>query len=228
MELVIGLTSNKLAHIVTDQGWHEVVPVAHLKTRGTPSGTRRETSIYTNFANWRLLDVDEANTYPQAFGIQANLADHQVFEFSSGGHIYHVLALVVIRALLRNKPSLINAVFRPQGLELTVTPIFENNRLSMCALPDIHHRVVGPDFLLWLYAYPSARRMFHSIFLLSMRGQLGLTLPDCTIEIQPRFMRLHRPKGIRYVTQLGIVNLRTGERPLEFYETQTSVSCFNR
>lgn len=228
MELVIGLSSNKLAHIVTDQGARESVAVAQLKTRGIPLGRFKAGRLITDFEGWRLLDVEEANAYPQAFGIQADMLNHQVFEFYCGIHIYHVPAIAVIRALLRNKARLMSAMFQPQGLDNAVTPVFDGERFSTCVLPGSAHHELHPAYLTWLYAYPSARRMFHSIFQYALKSQLGVMLPCCVIEIRPRFNALHRLHKIRYVTDLNIITIKTGERPLGFFDTKFSFIRFYR
>jgi hypothetical protein len=227
MELVIGLSDAKQAHVVTDQGKRESMEVTDLRARGTPNGKYKAKPLTTDFSNWQLLNVEEANWYPSAFGIKADMRKHQTFEFSSGECRYIVPAIVLIRALLKDKASLMLAAFQPQGLERTITPIFEDDRLTSCWIREVDRARCNGEFLLWLYAYPSVRTAFHSIFQYALQGSIGLTLPTGTALVSAKFSAEHRQNKTRYVTDLSIRSVKTEEMPLDFFQPQSSEVRFH-
>jgi hypothetical protein len=187
-----------------------------LRARGVPMGSLEADTISTSFDTWRLLSAEEARSYPSAFGIQADMATHQIFEFSKGCYRYRIPAIVLVRALLKNRASLMTAIYRPQGLERAITPLFEGERLESCVNSESSRLGVNNDFLLWLYGYPSARKMFHSAYEHLMHGRIGLTLPQGTVIARSTFFAESPVHEVRYVTELKIGYLKTAELPLEF------------
>lgn len=228
MEIVTGMGGNQIAHVLTNRGKRASVVPQLLRTRGAPVGMFKAGPIRTDFLSWRLLTGDEANRYPRAFGIPADMSCHQVFEFKTGQCIYLVPAIVLIRALLKNNSCLMDAIFRPQSLEMTVTPGFYDGDLTSCQLTMAHATPMNSDFLLWLYAYPSAKTMFHSVFQNSLKGTLGITLPEGQIEVRPRFHATYQFDRFRYVTELCIVSAKTNECPLSFYSPPSNIIRFHR
>lgn len=229
MELVIGVSSNerKIAQIITNQGIEET-PVSQLRKRGLPEGTFRAHSFISDFRDWRLLSREEANSYPQAFSFRTNMDNHEVFEFFKDDYRYRVPALAVIRAVLKSKASLMAAIFTPQGLETAITPIFEGERLSSYWIPEMAKSTLNTEFLHWLYAWPSARRMFHSIFKSALAGRIGIELPLGAIQLRPKFIAEHRLSKVRFVTDINITTLKTNEPSLGFSDRQYSAIKFHQ
>jgi hypothetical protein len=229
MELVIGVSNSqrKLVQVVTDQGTVEEIPMPQFRKRGVPEGTFRAQSFISDFQDWRLLNPEEADSYPKAFGLHTNMDNHEVFEFPKDDYRYRVPALVIIRAVLKNKASLMDAMFTPQGLESAITPIFEEDRLSSYWIPEKSKSTINSEFLYWLYAWPSARRMFHSIFKRALAGRIGIELPIGTIQMCPKFVAEHRLSKVRFVTDINIIMLKTNEPSLGFSDYQCSTITFH-
>jgi hypothetical protein len=120
-----------------------------------------------------------------------------------------------------------DAMFTPQGLESAITPIFKEDRLSSCWIPEKNKGTLNAEFLHWLYGWPSARRMFHSIFKKALAGQIGMELPLGTIQMRPRFAAKHRLSKVRFVTDINIITLKTKESSLGFSGHQYSTIKFH-
>ncbi|MRW83739.1 hypothetical protein GJ698_06480 [Pseudoduganella sp. FT26W] len=229
MELAIGLCRNKVAQLVTEHEKIEEVAAHQLLKRGLPTQVLPRARFATDLQGWRLLPTEEANAYPSAFGFSADMSNHQVFEFFVGEHRYLVPALVLVRAALKNKKSLIAAAFQPQGLELAITPIFEDDLLSDFWIQEESGRSgLNTEFLHWLYAYPSARRMFHSVFRHALEGRLGISLPLGIIEATACFRSDQRKRKTHFVTNLNICRVTTAEFPLDYCLQRGSIITYRR
>jgi hypothetical protein len=227
MEIAIGLCKNKVAQLVTEHGKIEEVAAHQLLKRGLPSCVLPRARFATDLHGWRLLPTEEANAYPTAFGFSADMSNHQVFEFFVGEHRYLVPALVLVRAVLKNKKSLIAAAFQPQGLELAITPIFEEDLLSDFWIQS-SQRGFNTEFLHWLYTYPSARRMFHSVFRHAVEGRLGISPPLGIAEAAVLFQTDPLKCKTRFVTSLNICRVTTAEFPLDYCLQRRSIITYRR
>jgi hypothetical protein len=204
-------TSGQRQH---DSEWH---PAEHLgKFAKLPQGTCRR-RLTTELSSW-------SNSSPKAFwavlGDKRVPTDGQlVFSFQDRGTEYLVPAIVLIRAMFRPLRHLAPMLFHPTSLELVSAPTCADSGFcAELALPTVDERyneaVATKALFTWLWAYPSAKRMWNSLYQWALQGILGITLPLGTVRAV--FHGIARGKRVA-VTEMRVMQITTAERShLEF------------
>jgi hypothetical protein len=167
-------------------GNHRIGALPELATAGIPSCLEVLTRppIRTNFKDWQIIPATKylaAHTFRRPNEINSK---HQVFQFQVRDTKFQVPALVLMRAIFYPSILLLSIAFGPQCLDnlgyLDGDVLILANRI----FPQKGYRWLNEPLrsrLRWLYAFPSAHRMAHSIHEYALNGVVGLSLPDATI-----------------------------------------------
>lgn len=138
--------------------------------------------------------------------------NHETWEFSLNGTCYMVPALALLRGMFRPSAALMPELFRPQSIEQVYIPkkrALHLDRAVRCRRdePGIVAAVA------WMYSFPSARRMWASVYHKACVGILGAELPRGTAKM---VVRGPLSEGVFRVTSLSISLVTTNEVPFGF------------
>ncbi|MGC3965153.1 MAG: hypothetical protein QM803_18050 [Rhodocyclaceae bacterium] len=151
---------------------------------------------------------------------------HHVFRVVHDGTEFLIPASVFIAAVIRPIKYIHPFLFRPQGLEQMSVPLFDG------ALPSVGffvpvNRVTGnirtvTDGLLtsysWMHSFPSARRMWDSVYQAAQADRLDVTLPKADITAVLHCVTWN---GVQLVTDMVITTLSASEAPFDFASGHT-------
>jgi len=197
-----------------------------LATLGVPTspGLLRKDGLTTNLQEWRLIPATEYLVAHNAPSCAATQSRHQVYEFQVRQTKFQVPALVLMRALFYPGKHLLANMFRPQGLDNL--GFFDGDSLHLLE-GLVRARGQGGykwdnqavrSRLRWMYVYPSAYQMAHSVHEHAMRGGIGITLPAATIQA---VVKGRKDRDTYYVTDLAIKRIEPQEQA--FVHLQTSL-----
>lgn len=173
----------------------------------------------------RIEDVDlaglervDARPYLDALGLHDVSVDGQhVYALVHGGQEIHIPASLLLTTVL-GRPSIFgDLLLSPAGLERGLMPILGNGQPRV-VLPRRRGMSNGGDRhiqerLLWLSCFPSARRMWTSVYRHARQGSLGLTPANARVDAT--FSGL-KPGNIIFATNLNLRSLTPTEQPLPF------------
>lgn len=198
-------------------------PLAVLAEK-LPGETKRS-RITTDCATWTRTS---AEPFRKLLGIKLDSIgdNHAVFEVSHDSKRYLIPAVVLIAALMRPIQHIQDFLFRPQGLDLMCLPLLDGNKPTVGFYEPEHH-IFGttrrlPDGLLagysWMHCFPSARKMWDSVYATAREGRLDLSLPAATLT-----MALHSVSetGYQLVTAMTVMSVNAHEPPYEFAPNHT-------
>jgi len=198
-----------------------------LATVGIPAspGMQTKRDVITDFRDWQLVP---ATDYLAAHHIQLCTkaeSHHHVFEFQVRHTKYQVPALVLMRAMFYPGKHLLAVMFRPQGLD-------NLGYLDGDSLHLVHGLVRARGTgaykwdnnavrsrLRWMYAFPSAYRMAHSVHDHAMAGIVGITLPAATIQAAVTGKKIG---NTYYVTNIAIKKVEPQEQVFDHLHTASS------
>lgn len=211
--------SNYHAITITEQGDKEELPVAALSTlEFTCTGTRRIRAI-TNFNAWKQVSPAD---FLAGIGFPLDTENGQaMYEVEADGKIFHVPAVVLMKAMFRPLQGLAQHIFRPQGLENAVIASLKGVEQSVgffCE-PQKDIRIIPErsesilEALSWMYCFPSAHRMCDSVLQNARLGTLAVELPDVEATL---ILRASPYVGKWLVTSVTVVAVKTSESPYEF------------
>jgi hypothetical protein len=182
------LIENKklVAETVNHRGNHQICALEGLAASGIPSVRSRlstRNNVSTSFDDWEIVPP---NRYLAAYHyriLNKIESQHQIFEFQERATKFLVPALVLIRAMFYPNNHLLSSAFRPQCLDnlgFLDGDIFEPaTRIVRVGKYKWFNNAVRAR-LGWMYAFPSAYRMAHSIHEHAMNGVIGISLPNAT------------------------------------------------
>lgn len=201
-----------------DRDRHSLSALSHLDV----SDRRSRKRVVTDCRTWTRRSADP---FWDRFALHGNQPrdDHGVFQFDVEGQPYLLPVAVLLAAAVRPIRLMQAFLFRPQGLEYFSTPIIENCRPGIeLHLPQ--SQVFGynnqlPSSLIatysWMHSFPSARKMWDSVYLAALTGRLDLAPPLATLTMA---LRSQEWKGFRLITEATIVSVETHEAPFAFAE----------
>lgn len=188
-------------------------------------GKTTRSRITTDCANWTRTS---AEPFLNLLGITAAQAEdsHAVFEVAHDNKHYLIPASVLIAAIMRPIQHVQDFLFRPQGLDLMCVPL-PGGEKSTVGFYEPEHHIFGntrrlSDGLLasysWMHCFPSARKMWDSVYASAREGRLDLTLPAATLT-----MTLHSVShaGYQLVTAITVMSVTTNELPYDFAPSHT-------
>lgn len=189
--LGIGVEQNKLAGMVLNSKSQQVLePLENFATMGIPSTSKsqKKSGLVTEFGTWKQVGPVD---YLKAYNIQIPdgvRSKHQVYEFQVRDTKVQIPALVLMRALFSPSRHLLPMMFRPQVLD-------DVGYLSGSDL-KIQADWVQPGYrcmtdairstLRWLFAFPSANEMAHSVHENALQGAIALKLPKAVVRLSVR------------------------------------------
>jgi hypothetical protein len=170
--------------------------------------------LNTAFQDWQHLS---ASDYLKGFGWSITVdGTHRVFKFEHQNVTYLVPANVLFRAVFRPLKLTAAYLFRPQGLEQVCVPTLNCAGVSF-VMPGLSQRTRNcPTLqqpLSWLWCFPSAKRMWDSVYGYARDGLLACDLPIGNARIVARGVK----KEAQFlVTELTVLQVTTDEEPFEF------------
>lgn len=199
------------------------IPAAKMGVQSLVSGKTWRRRLATSFSNWQPAST---RAYLSVLGHATSWeGGHLAYSFMNDGKEYLVPAIVLIRALCRPIRFTAPWLFHPTGLELISNPRVVGESFSVeLALPGVARwisEVVGLEKqFTWIWSYPSARRMWSSIYLYAQKDVLGLALPEGEI----RAVFHGQAHGCQVaVTEMRIMQLDTDEKSdLSFAKVERS------
>jgi hypothetical protein len=204
---------------ITAEGEELMLDPAQMKTSGLGPRTYKAVTVDTSFSEWKTFS---ARDYASAFGITSGVTEnHKVFSIPYEGGSIVCPAWEVQRTLISSPASMAAFVYRPNGLEQVCAPVCSVGNFSAAIIPLRQvHRLCGTEFLLerltWFYAYPSAYRMWNSIYRHAQSGKIDFDLPKASVQIS-----VHG-KGIGdifYAKHVYALELTPYESPLSWANT---------
>lgn len=138
-------------------------------------------------SSWKESTAREYITVLEGNNSHAPSEGHVVYSFHESGTEYLVPAIVLLKAFFRPFKCLAPWLLHPTSLELVSAPTIEDGTFSASlSLNSIDTRGKKPetltDFFTWVWAYPSSRLMWNSVYQHALRGKLGITLPQASIR----------------------------------------------
>jgi len=184
------------------------------------SGRTARARITTDCTTW-------SRHSPEPFWEHAGLTrhgprdGHGIFLAAIDGKEYLIPASVFIAAMMRPIQHVQRFLFSPQGLDAFSVPILGES-VPNIGLHLPAHQVFGigartPDSLRaaysWMHCFPSARRMWDSVYAAALDGRLDITTPEGNLT-----MTVHSVAhgAYRLVTSMVILSITTDELPFGF------------
>lgn len=224
----ISVENKKLVAVTVDRaGSVGRRDLQELVTLGVPTSQAllRKDGVVTNFQDWQLIPAGDyliAHDVPLCADAQSH---HQVYEFQVRQTTFQVPALVLMRALFYPGKHLLANMFRPQGLD-NLGFLDEDNLHLLNGL--VRSRGTGGykwdndavrARLRWMYVYPSAYRMAHSVHEHALSGAIGITLPEATIQ---GIVTGKKVGDTYYVTDLAVKKIEPQERAFDHLQNISS------
>ena len=190
------------------------IPLTRLDVFGLPVGENASIEVSFTLAD---LIPGSSDEYAAAFGYPAvSIQRHDVWVYR-GTHYRVVLpALALLRALFLPSKAVASHIFQQQSLQdlcaydvssHTVDFFHDGSRFQEAVDDGVK------DALSWVYAHPSARKMWSSVYVNSGEGRLGFSLPKAAVTA--KFFGILAGSCL-YVTRMHIDELTALEKPLEF------------
>lgn len=203
-------------------GTVEQAEPARLAEIGVPHHGTKRRSLETSLRAWSHTD---AAKHLAATGLaQAHRHRHAVYAYKAYRETVVVPALVFMRAFFRPAPSVLPAMFHPQGLERLVQPCTgdASGRVAWHNLPPHDRHELERESLLaplsWMYSFPSARAMCGSVHEFALAGAIDLTLPKADVRMVCRGRKMG---DVFLVGSISILELVAKEDPLPFAANHT-------
>jgi hypothetical protein len=133
--------------------------------------------------------------------------------------------------MFRPHKYVMRKMFQPHGIELACTPILEEGTIT--AVPamawkmsnDQRTRISILEPLSWMQCFPSANKMCGSVHELSMKGEIGLMLPQGEVRM---VARSYKSGGTNLVVDLTLIEIETTESPYAFASNQSRLVRFHQ
>lgn len=186
---------------------------------------RHKSKLDTNFDDWRIASSVD---YIATAGLNVAITDeHRVFTFHHEGTTYLVPTIVFFKAMFRPLSILAEYLFRPSGLNQVCVPKDFNGQIEF-VIPGINHRIRScltlQQPLSWMWCYPSAKRMWDSVYEYANQGMLACELPKGSSRVVVTGARL---KGRFLVNEMTILQVHTTEAPFAFAPAHSSTIVFH-
>jgi hypothetical protein len=156
--------------------------------------------------------------YLWQFGLRnADPAGQQIFLLVAAGRRLCVPTAVLLQGLLTTFTAVGKYLLSAGGLDQLAQPVLENGHLSfprpIGSISEREQDTVAWSRMPWLTCYPSARRMWASVYDGATKGRLTLEPPRARVSAK-FFGRCD--SGIVYVTRVSIGSIEADEEPLSF------------
>jgi hypothetical protein len=224
----IGVENRRLVATTVDrQGNLATRELQELATVGIPTspGMQTKKDVVTDFRDWQLVPATDYLTVHDIQSCAKTESHHHVFEFQVRRTKFQVPALVLMRAMFYPSKRLLAIMFRPQGLDNL--GYVDGDHLHLLE-GLVRARGTGGyrwdnqavrSRLRWMYVYPSAYRMAHSVHEHAMRGDIGIVLPTATIRM---VLTGKKVKNTYYVTDIAVKKIVPQEHAFDYLHTASS------
>ncbi|GIZ53919.1 transposase [Noviherbaspirillum aridicola] len=206
---------NSLVVEAVDKGGTPVTHAVHILSELPDiGGTKKKIKFDTVLQDWKQVGADG---YMRAMGIAAACEQrHVVFELVNDGFTYLLPAQVVLKAFFRPLKQISSHLFRPQGLEQVCVPNFVASNVNFL-MTGLSHRTQACKSLQrplsWFWCFPSARRMWNSVYDYARRGILGCDLALGSARIVVTGVK---KGGAFLVTEMTVLQVISDETPYAF------------
>lgn len=225
---VEGITraDTKLAVLKVDAaGRRSNCPLDTLKELPEQGGRCQKSKFDTNFQTWEPTGPAD---YARGIGMQHPISNaHRVFRLTDRDTTYLIPAQVLFKAVFRPLGTLALNLFRPQGLEQTCVPKHTDAGVSF-VMTGLSQRTQSCTSLQrplsWMWSFPSARRMWESVYRYACSGELACDLPIGKARIVVTGVK---KDGLFLVTEMTVLQVTTDEIPFEFARNHLSTIIFH-
>lgn len=168
-------------------------------------------------ADLASLERVEGSSYRTAVGLNVGAEGHHIYALEHEGETIYIPASVLLRTFLGASRHIAASLLLPTGLDRDVVPLSKDGRLTISigrmnfARTQLTRQL--QERLLWFSCFPSARRMWASVYQHAVQGCVGLTPANARFSATVRGLR----KGNDlFVTGLQLRSLTPCEEPLPF------------
>jgi hypothetical protein len=221
-----------LEHIELHDGILMPTYMDHLGAR-TPGSLKKSKAYMTRTGksrleveNFPLLQLTQiiGSEYTNAIGYAHEVSGgHLIFETSVGATRVLVPTVVLLDALVGRISVLGDWFLRAGSIDRIAIPVLKGNDFGIdlrkkSRLSNSKNLSGLKARLAWIFSFPSGRRMFASLYLHSLRGIFGISLPMARVNATFSGCRLG---GTLYVTRMYIEDLMPDEPPFAFANSVT-------
>jgi hypothetical protein len=195
--------------------------LAHVKTV-----TVRKRLLQSNFKAWGQAGAQE---YLSGLGAPLTTSEnHLVFSVEHDRMRFLVPAVVLLRALFRPYHLLADFLFAPQGLEQVCVPNADTRGMVHWTLRELRQRQGNlaslHQPLAWMWSFPSAHKLWHSVYDHARGGRLGFCLPEGDVDL---IVRGVCSGNTVYATEARVTRIVTGERPYTYAAGHPGIIAFH-
>lgn len=181
-------------------------------------------SIQTDFSNWK---ISSAKYYLEKSGFDPVVDEgHRVFSFEYQGLIYLVPAFVLMKAFFRPCKKAFKFLFKPNGLEHFCVPKVDvPTKIDFISHNYQRHSSTGfIEPLSWMWCFPSAKRLWDSVYSFAQSGFLSLELPIGTAN---GVFHGRKVGNAFVVTRVHLLKINTTESPYPFAAEHSALIHFH-
>jgi hypothetical protein len=209
-------------------GIRSTVPVEKALALRVDVTRSHRTALNTDFLSWKKASTAR---YTNEFGYRLNVTEnHAIYSFEADGTTVLIPALVLMRAIFAAPAILCDFLYRPQALDFLCTPIFEGSEVEIKIVPKsltsaVRNRPAILPRLTWFHFFPSARKMWHSVYRSACDGTLSLSLPAARADLSLRGVKKN---GTLYVTDASIWTVQPNEPAYSWVPAGVAQFCFDK
>ena len=165
-----------------------------------------------------LQPADPAE-YLAAMGLEnVDPRGHEIFVFDHDNKLIHIPAAVLLQSLISRLSNVGDSLLEAGSLTRIARPLVTDGALSIKYDRKVTLNISGQlpcvqSRFTWLSCFPSARRMWGSVYANATQGRLSLSMPSATIRASVIGLRAD---GAVYGTRLSIKELTPTEEALPF------------
>jgi hypothetical protein len=214
--------------MLSRDGIKSTVPIEKALASRVDVTRSYRTTLNTDFLSWEKASTAE---YANEFGYRLNVTEnHVIYSFETDGITVLIPALVLVRAIFAAPAILCDFLYRPQALDFLCAPIFEGSKVEIKIVPKsltaaIRNRPAILPRLTWFHFFPSARKMWHSVYRAACDGTLSLSLPAARADLSLRGVKKN---GTLYVTDASIWTVQPNEPAYPWVPADVAELCFDK
>jgi hypothetical protein len=165
------------------------------------------------------LACEDATRYLRGIGMRTvDPSAHDVFAFQHGEDHVLVPTSTLLTGLIARLSSVGDRLLEASSLPRVAFPLVKDGELSIGFPRKLRLEADGRTEpvqrrFTWLTCYPSARRMWSSVYEAASKGRLSMTLPVASIDAA---VAGHRSGNSVFVTRLNVKTVYPKEVPLPF------------
>lgn len=186
--------------------------------------SQKKKQLTTDFCSWTLASAAQVSSIT---GLPST-ANHECFLFQHEGVTYLVPSFSFIQGVFRPLKSISTWLFKLCGLEQLVTPAKDEwpyvDLLVSNGPGQLEQKIGLKTFLGWVWAYPSARAMWTSVYASISQGKIAVQLPQGTGRFT---VTGEMQNDVFVVNSLTLTRLTTSELPFMGGDAQEQTLVFH-